>query len=350
MSITEKRIKCVQNFYDLGTYKWIASVDFYADRFIENTTEKCFYKKGVTYYGLPYSFHNKVKFEDFKVDNLSDTNVVGTDCIYAVFDALGIKDEKLLAFHSLDLLCGRTFAAPLGNITIVPEMVKTFHGYRNFTVADVYEGFAELKPADVIVTYFNKKNVGFVGHVRMVTGYPVITYDDNGKVNPLLSYVPLSECKSSFTDSADMLNFGINSDNIISPDFNQELTDIQSFADLKGRNTNFIFNKSYSFQTLYNQYAHNFNVYCVPMRFSMFDERKAVYEEVCNILCELKPKIDLNRNGSFMEENVLDSLEFFSLIASLSEKFNITLGFEDLAFKHFKTADTITDLVLSKRN
>ena len=351
MKLCKDRIACVQRFYDIGTYKWTSPIDFYADRFMENTTVKCFYEKGKTYYGLPYSFHNKVKLENFKEisGKLSVNTVLGTDCIFAIFDALGIEEETLLAFHSLDLLCGRTYAKPLGNITILPDTVKHFTGVRNFTVTDIYEAFCQVKPGDIIVTYFNKKDVGFVGHVRLITGFPVIVRDDTGRINPQKSYIPLSECRSTFTDSKDMSNFGINCQTIVPAEFKQELTDIRDFSELEGKNTNFIFNKKYSFYMLYNQYVHNFNVYCVPMRMVMFEEKEAIYSEVCNILREIKPNINLDKNGSFMEENILDSLEFFSLVASLSEKFKITLNFDDLSFKQFQTAETITELVLRKQ-
>jgi len=77
-----------------------------------------------------------------------------------------------------------TFVAPLSN----PKMVRnTTEILKEFTDQEIYQHYANMKPGDVAIRYPDNN------HIRVVTSEPVVEYMANGSINPLKSYVLMSE-------------------------------------------------------------------------------------------------------------------------------------------------------------
>jgi len=77
-----------------------------------------------------------------------------------------------------------TFVAPLSN----PKMSdNTTEILKEFTEKEIYQHYANMKPGDVVIRYPDNN------HIRVVTSEPVVEYMANGSINPLKSYVLMSE-------------------------------------------------------------------------------------------------------------------------------------------------------------
>ena len=68
-------------------------------------------------------------------------------------------------------------------------------------------------------------------------------------------------------------------------------------------------------------------------------------ETVSAILKEIKPTMDLEGIGDIVEGGYIDSLELVSLVAALSERFNVDIDIDDLTPENFNSVDGIASLM-----
>ena len=68
-------------------------------------------------------------------------------------------------------------------------------------------------------------------------------------------------------------------------------------------------------------------------------------EELLNILQELKPDVDFEKETSLVTGGILDSFDVVSLVTELNSEFDIEITASDLVFENFDSAAAIMALV-----
>ncbi len=71
----------------------------------------------------------------------------------------------------------------------------------------------------------------------------------------------------------------------------------------------------------------------------------SVKEQVLSIMNELMPTKDLTNVNDIIEGGYIDSFELVSLIAALSEHFNVEIDIEELTPQNFNSVDDIVSLL-----
>lgn len=69
------------------------------------------------------------------------------------------------------------------------------------------------------------------------------------------------------------------------------------------------------------------------------------YEKVLQILSTIKPNKDLSQVTDIIEGGYLDSFELLSLIAEISENFNIEIEIDDITPDNFNSVQAIGMLI-----
>ena len=124
---------------------------------------------------------------------------------------------------------------------------------------DIYEGYAQLRPGDIVARD---------SHTRMVTGYSVVRCGNSssavqnysakhckGNIDPDNSYIITTEI-NSHTDSNDNINGFVNSINTGYDGkfkLNSKYTDLTNIDQMRGKPSTFKVNHKYSFKQLINQ-------------------------------------------------------------------------------------------------
>lgn len=67
------------------------------------------------------------------------------------------------------------------------------------------------------------------------------------------------------------------------------------------------------------------------------------------ILNEVKPGVDFKKEDNLIENGILTSFDLITLIATLSNEFNVELGITDLVPENFKSMDTIYKMIENKK-
>lgn len=67
--------------------------------------------------------------------------------------------------------------------------------------------------------------------------------------------------------------------------------------------------------------------------------------EVIEILTDLRPDIDFEKEKALVDDEILDSFDIISLVQELDEEFDITIKPADLIPDNFNSAEAIWELV-----
>ena len=67
--------------------------------------------------------------------------------------------------------------------------------------------------------------------------------------------------------------------------------------------------------------------------------------EVMEILMDLRPDVDFEKEKALVDDEILDSFDIISLVQELDEEFDITIKPADLIPDNFNSAETIWALV-----
>ena len=67
--------------------------------------------------------------------------------------------------------------------------------------------------------------------------------------------------------------------------------------------------------------------------------------EVMEILMDLRPDVDFEKEKALVDDEILDSFDIISLVQELDEEFNITIKPADLIPDNFNSAEAIWALV-----
>ena len=68
-------------------------------------------------------------------------------------------------------------------------------------------------------------------------------------------------------------------------------------------------------------------------------------EELLEILRSLKPEIDFDENTKLAENRIFDSLGMISLVAELSDQFDVEIGAMDIVPENFESVKTVWELI-----
>ncbi|MCD7873324.1 MAG: acyl carrier protein [Clostridiales bacterium] len=69
-------------------------------------------------------------------------------------------------------------------------------------------------------------------------------------------------------------------------------------------------------------------------------------ERLIEILKNLKPGVDFNENTELIKNKIFDSLGMISLVAELSDEFDVEITARDIVPENFATVKTIYDMIL----
>ena len=68
-------------------------------------------------------------------------------------------------------------------------------------------------------------------------------------------------------------------------------------------------------------------------------------EDLLKILEEVKPGVDFTKEDNLIESGILDSLSIITLVAKISDEFDVEITPIDLVPENFKSAETIYALI-----
>lgn len=65
------------------------------------------------------------------------------------------------------------------------------------------------------------------------------------------------------------------------------------------------------------------------------------------ILKELRPDVDFEKEKALVTDGILDSFDIVSLVGELNSEFSITIGVDDLVPENFDTVEAMETLIAS---
>ena len=68
-------------------------------------------------------------------------------------------------------------------------------------------------------------------------------------------------------------------------------------------------------------------------------------EELLSILRELHPDIDFETCDTLIDDKILDSIDIVSLVAEISDTFDVAIPAEELVPENFNSAEALWDLI-----
>lgn len=68
-------------------------------------------------------------------------------------------------------------------------------------------------------------------------------------------------------------------------------------------------------------------------------------EDLLKILEEVKPGVDFTKEDNLIESGILDSLSIITLVAKISDEFDVEITPIELVPENFKSAETIYALI-----
>lgn len=67
---------------------------------------------------------------------------------------------------------------------------------------------------------------------------------------------------------------------------------------------------------------------------------------LAELLKEIRPEADFTASQDFMADGMLDSFDMITLVATLDERFRISINGVDIVPEHFRNLETIAALLL----
>lgn len=190
MEISEKRAKTVAYMRAMSQVEWTPAQHM---DFTDCRTDYHLFS-GVTYRGLPYVNQMDCSLEEFQswlrdgvyIGPVSSKECIGVDCSSSVLAAWGkiassfdyVWTKRMMPFYG--------GALPVGTYRIPEDATGSDQVILANDLQTIYAAYAQLQPADAVVTY-NKR-----GHVRMVAQKPVVLREPDGAISDL-SYVVTHE-------------------------------------------------------------------------------------------------------------------------------------------------------------
>ncbi|MBR5322334.1 MAG: hypothetical protein IKU48_02155 [Clostridia bacterium] len=157
------------------------------------------YEKGVRYFGPPFLTNSRGTLQEFQY-NIEDgvyiggttaSSCIGSACYDAVYVSL-IQVCPSISFESTeDMLPGNeTGLLAVGDWDITISKHDTKNIINEYTIAEMSQFYAQLKPGDIVLKHIVAQDAG---HTRIVSGGPVIYYNNDGTLNYKKSYITTIE-------------------------------------------------------------------------------------------------------------------------------------------------------------
>ena len=73
-------------------------------------------------------------------------------------------------------------------------------------------------------------------------------------------------------------------------------------------------------------------------------------EELMEILEEIRPDVDFERETALIDDEVLDSFDVIQIVTELMEEFNIFIDADDIEPENLNSLENIRDMVERKLN
>ena len=68
-------------------------------------------------------------------------------------------------------------------------------------------------------------------------------------------------------------------------------------------------------------------------------------EELLEILLEIKPGVDFEKETNLVDDGILDSLDIISIISEVSEEYDVKIPPEDIVPENFNSAGAMKKLI-----
>ena len=72
-------------------------------------------------------------------------------------------------------------------------------------------------------------------------------------------------------------------------------------------------------------------------------------EKLLEILSKIKPDVDFKTTENLIEDGILDSFDIVTLVAQISDEFDVEISVKDIIPENFYSAETILKLSISLR-
>lgn len=68
-------------------------------------------------------------------------------------------------------------------------------------------------------------------------------------------------------------------------------------------------------------------------------------EKLMNILKELRPEVDFEKEKKLIDQAILDSFDMVSLIGEINEAFEVEITFDDIEPENFNSAEGMWEMI-----
>ena len=68
-------------------------------------------------------------------------------------------------------------------------------------------------------------------------------------------------------------------------------------------------------------------------------------DKLMNILNELRPELDFEKENRLIEDGILDSFDLVSLIGEINDQFDVEIDFADIEPENFNSAEAMIKLI-----
>lgn len=68
-------------------------------------------------------------------------------------------------------------------------------------------------------------------------------------------------------------------------------------------------------------------------------------DKLMNILNELRPELDFEKEDRLIEDGVLDSFDLVSLIGEINDQFDVEIDFDDIEPENFNSVEAMIKLI-----
>lgn len=69
-------------------------------------------------------------------------------------------------------------------------------------------------------------------------------------------------------------------------------------------------------------------------------------EKLLNILSELKPGVDFEKETKLIDDGILDSFDLVALVGELNEAFDVEIEFEDMEAENFNSVANMHKMIV----
>ena len=82
----------------------------------------------------------------------------------------------------------------------------------------------------------------------------------------------------------------------------------------------------------------------------LFAGRMIDLEKLLEILRELRPDVDFEKEKALIDDGILESLDIVAIVGEIMDAFNVELNVEDLLPENFNSAEAMLELIRIKEN